>query len=228
MPAILLAMPESARLERALSSQGNAVVRWGSVLIAMMGILLRCATVAFAPDGTSSRDTRALRAPSLNVTGMYSLMRHPLYTGNALMWIGVAMSTRVWWLVLIVGLAYALYIERVMAFEETFLEQSFGDQFCRWAAETQAFVPRWSGWRPAQGPFAWRRVASEHNGLLAIAVAFPLLQLGSLGGGVTLAEWSLKHDGLLMLLVIAMIVSSVAIIARRWPPQQESRINASD
>ena len=108
LPVAVLALPESQRVEIALGS-GNAVaLQWIALSIALAGALLRCATVAFAPDGTSSRDTHALRAPILNTTGPYSLVRHPLYLGSFLMWLGVAMAIRVWWLVLIVSLSYWL------------------------------------------------------------------------------------------------------------------------
>ena len=104
-----------------------------------------------APDGTSSRDTRALRAPSLNTTGMYSIVRHPLYLGAGLMWIGIAMSLRVWWLVAIVALAYWLYVERLMIVEEAFLAEQFPVEFPRWASRTRAFLPRPSDWVPSTG-----------------------------------------------------------------------------
>jgi protein-S-isoprenylcysteine O-methyltransferase Ste14 len=216
LPALLLAMPESVRLERTIGHDANTAIQWISLLMAFAGIALRCVTVATAPDGTSSRDTRALRAPTLNRTGMYSVVRHPLYLGNGLMWVGAAASMRVWWLALIVALAYALYIERVMAYEEAFLEQSFGDAFRDWAAHTPAVVPRWSSWQATDRPVSWRRVASEHNGLLAVAVIFLLLQAqGLLTTPVN--DWLLQHRDLLWLLGVAVAVSTVAIVFRRWP-----------
>jgi len=217
LPAIWLALPESLRLEQQLSRAANLVVQWVALCIALAGVLLRCLTVATAPDGTSSRDTRGLRAPSLNTAGMYSAMRHPLYVGNGLMWIGVAASTRVWWLVVIVAFAYAMYIERVMAFEESFLEQSFGDQFTAWAARTPAFFPRWSLWQPATGKILWRRVASEHNGLLAVSVIVTVIHLGSLLQGFAFEDWLALHKDLLTLLAVSGVISTIAIIARRWP-----------
>jgi protein-S-isoprenylcysteine O-methyltransferase Ste14 len=215
VPVILLAIPESVRVERTLGFSARFAVQWGALCLAWLGTLLRCAAVAFAPDGTSSRDTHALRAPSLNSTGMYSVMRHPLYAGNGLMWIGAAISTRVWWLAVIVGLAYALYIERVIAFEESFLQQSFGDAFSTWAARTPAFSPKWALWTPPRGRFAWRRLASEHNGLLAIATAFVLLQLPSLANAYKPADWIAEHDDLLIVLLVSVITSCLAIAARR-------------
>ena len=125
---------------------------------------MRCAAVAFAPDGTSSRDTRALRAPTLNTTGMYSIVRHPLYLGAGLMWVGIAMSLGVWWLVAIVAMAYWLYVERLMVVEEAFLAETFPVEFPRWASRTRAFLPRPSDWTPSTGRLQCKRLSSEHNG----------------------------------------------------------------
>jgi hypothetical protein len=152
---------------------------------------------------------------------MYSVMRHPLYLGNGLIWIGVAASSRVWWLVVIVALSYALYIERVMAFEEAFLQQAFGEDFRAWAARTPSILPRWSLWTPAAGDVLWRRVASEHNGLLAVAVLFCAWPLESLLRGFSLADWLQLHEDLLTLLAVSVVISSVAIIARRWPARSK-------
>ena len=43
------------------------------------------------PAGTSGRNTRGQIALELNTTGLYSIVRHPLYVGNFLMWLGLAM-----------------------------------------------------------------------------------------------------------------------------------------
>lgn len=217
LPVLALALPEGARVEGALGESRSLIVEWLAVAVALSGLALRCLTVAFAPEGTSSRDTRALRAPSLNTTGMYSLVRHPLYLGAGLMWVGVAMSLRVWWFALLVALAYWLYVERLMLVEEEFLEGQFGERFCRWAGQTPAFLPSFSGWRPATGPIQWRRVLSEHNGLLGLAFALPLLQvLEDLEfEGQSWAGWYADHSDLVDLLGFALIISLICIVVRR-------------
>jgi protein-S-isoprenylcysteine O-methyltransferase Ste14 len=216
LPFVLLALPDSAIAEQQFGETGSVLIKWVALFISLAGLVVRCVTVAYAPDGTSSRDTRGLRAPTLNTFGVYSLVRHPLYLGAGLMWIGVAMSLRVWWLVVIVGLAYWLYIERVAIAEEAFLEGTFADQFRHWASRTPAFLPRFSGWRPAPGTFQVKRVLSEHNGLLAVAIAFALLQY--------LEDWrepwsqySADHRDLLDFVSIAIVVSLLCVLFRRSP-----------
>lgn len=217
LPVVFLALPESWRVEAWLGPSWTLVVQWLALSVAFAGVAVRCTAVGFAPDGTSSRDTHRLRAPALNSTGMYSIVRHPLYLGSGLMWVGAAMSLRVWWLVVIVALVYWLYIERVMLVEEAFLRQTFTETFEAWAARTPAVVPRPSQWKSPAGPFLWKRVLSEHNGVLGMAVVIPLLEFmeDQQHGGESLAIWSHDHFDLVVLLVAGIVISTVSIVFRR-------------
>lgn len=216
VPFILLALRESAEVESWLGAKGTLILQWTSVAVALCGLLMRCITVAFAADGTSARDTRGMRASALNTTGMYSIVRHPLYLGAGLMWIGVAMSTRVWWLVVIVGLAYWLYIERVALTEESFLAATFPGSFRQWAAATPAFIPRLRLWVAPSAGFQLKRLLSEHNGLLAVAIMFPALELlEDLGRGESLKVWYADHFDLVEFALVAAVVSLIAIVLRR-------------
>ena len=49
--------------------------------LALGGLALRAATVGFVPKDTSQRNTGRPQAEALNTTGMYSVVRHPLYLG---------------------------------------------------------------------------------------------------------------------------------------------------
>ena len=217
---MILALPESARVFDRLGDSGSFAVEGLALSVAFAGLLVRCAAVAYAPDGTSSRDTRALRASSLNTTGMYSIVRHPLYLGAGLMWAGIAMSLGVWWLVALVALAYWIYVERLMLVEEAFLAENFPVEFARWASRTRAFLPRLADWIPSAGPFQLKRLSSEHNGLLAIGVAFPLLQYlaNLMVEGRSWHDWSGRHHGLIMLFEITVTISVICMLLRRLPP----------
>lgn len=219
LPIVVLALPTSAAVAEHIGDSACAGWQWLSLSVALLGLAIRCATVAFAPDGTSSRDTRALRAPLLNTTGPYSVVRHPLYLGAGLIWVGIALSLRVWWLVLIVVLAYWLYAERLMLAEEQFLADTFGGTFSTWAAHTNAIVPRLSNWQPAAGTLQLKRLSSEHNGLLTIGVAFPVLQYlaNRFGAGLSWHAWSARHADLTHLFAITAMVSLSCIVLRHLP-----------
>ena len=52
--------------------------------------MIRIYTVGTTPAGTSGRNRDKQIAEKLNKTGVYSIIRHPLYLGNLLIWLGVA------------------------------------------------------------------------------------------------------------------------------------------
>lgn len=154
---------------------------WEAVclMIAAIGLTIRALVVGFAPPGTSGRNTWAGQvAERLNTTGMYSIVRHPLYLGNLLMWLGLVLMTRSGWLLLVVMLAFWLYYERIAFSEEEFLRRRFGDDFERWAARTPAFFPCLVHWRRPDLPFSVRSVLRrEYPGVFAVAALFALLDV---------------------------------------------------
>lgn len=143
------------------------------IAISYAGLLIRCLTVGFVPAGTSGRGTRSQRADVLNTTGVYSIVRNPLYLGNFLAMLGLVMSLMMWWLVALFILAYWLYLERIIWTEEEFLSARFGARYSEWCARTPAFIPNFALWRPADLPFSIRTVLRrEYHGALAIAAAY--------------------------------------------------------
>ena len=64
------------------------------LLISFSGLALRMYVVGCVPRGTSGRNVTEQRAEVLNTTGIYSLVRHPLYLGNFLIWFGIILSVR--------------------------------------------------------------------------------------------------------------------------------------
>lgn len=144
------------------------------VFVSLLGIATRIATVGRAPGGTSGRRTLGgPSAASLNTTGMYSVVRHPLYLGNYFAWLGVALIARNAWVAVTVSLAFWIYYERIMFAEEAYLRQSFGGVFEEWAARTPAFIPDFGRWVPAELPFCWRTaIRRENSGMFALVAAF--------------------------------------------------------
>jgi len=146
--------------------------------VAASGLSLRALTVGYVPAHTSGRNTTQQKAGTLNTTGMYSIVRHPLYLGNFLIWLGVALFAHTWWLVLIAILAFWVYYERIMFAEEEFLRKTFGAEFEEWAGRTPAVVPAFRNWKPPMLPFSWKTVlARENPSLFATVVMFFLLEV---------------------------------------------------
>jgi protein-S-isoprenylcysteine O-methyltransferase Ste14 len=104
-----------------------------SLGVAFLGLVIRIITVGYVPRGTSGRTTRNPKASVLNTTGMYSIVRHPLYLGNFFIWLGFSMFPRSLFFSLSAILLFFLYYERIIFAEERFL-QDLGK------ARTEVFV----------------------------------------------------------------------------------------
>jgi protein-S-isoprenylcysteine O-methyltransferase Ste14 len=150
------------------------------LLLALTGLGLRVGTVGFVPRDTSGRNTGKQLAETLNTSGFYSVVRHPLYLGNYLMWLGVALFVRSWWAPVIVSLVFWLYYERIMFAEEEFLRRKFGPVYTSWAATTPAFLPRLTLWRRPGVRFCFLTVLRrEHSSLLALVASLTVLEVAS-------------------------------------------------
>lgn len=148
--------------------------------VALAGLALRVATVGFVPKDTSQRNRGRPQAEALNTTGLYSVVRHPLYLGNYLMWLGVALFPRAWWAPVIVSLVFWLYYERIMFAEEEYLRRRFADEYLVWAAVTPVFLPRLRGWRaPAERFCPLTVLRREHSSLLVLIASFSALEMVS-------------------------------------------------
>jgi len=146
--------------------------------VSLSGLGIRVYAIGHAPRGTSGRNTTKQEAESLSITGLYSVVRHPLYLGNFIIWVGISLFVRVWWVTAISVLVFWLYYERIMAAEEFFLKEKFGKAFDDWAASTPAFIPRMTGWKSPEFPFSTKSILKrEYSGLFAIVVIFTLLDM---------------------------------------------------
>jgi protein-S-isoprenylcysteine O-methyltransferase Ste14 len=189
LPIFMLCLQSSAYLGR--SHALNECWQVLCLLVSFAGLVIRVMIVGRALYGTSGRNTREQVAQSLTTTGMYSLVRHPLYLANYLILIGFALSLHIWWLALLTTCIYGLYYERIMLAEEAFLRQRFGRQFEAWAAVTPAIIPRLRGWKPSPVPFSWRTVLQrEYNAFFLIVAVFFLLDFL----GDSTVEGQLKLD----------------------------------
>lgn len=142
--------------------------------ISLLGLAIRILTVGYTPKNTSGRNTSAGQiADEINTTGMYSLLRHPLYLGNFFMWLGVAMLAENLWFTVAFILLYGLYYERIMYAEENFLIDKFGSNYLNWAANTPAFIPNFKNYTVPKYPFSIKKVLKkEKNGFTAIFLLF--------------------------------------------------------
>ena len=97
-----------------MSHEWKTCINILALVLAILGFLVRSYTIGTTPRGTSGRNTEQQVAEQLNTSGIYSMVRHPLYLGNYLMWIGIVLFTQNIEFTIIISLMYWLYYERIM------------------------------------------------------------------------------------------------------------------
>ncbi|HVN58363.1 MAG TPA: isoprenylcysteine carboxylmethyltransferase family protein [Bacteroidales bacterium] len=142
--------------------------------VSLLGELIRVLTVGFAPGNTSGRNTASGQiADEINETGIYSIVRHPLYVGNYLMWLGPSLFLRSVWFTIVFTLVYWLYYERIMFAEEQFLRRKFGDMYDTWSGKVRAVLPSFKNYAPPRLSFSLRTVLRrEYNSFVNIFLIF--------------------------------------------------------
>ena len=144
--------------------------------VSLLGECIRIITIAYVPAGTSGRNTKQQKATSLNQTGIYSIVRHPLYLGNFLIFLGPFIFTGNIYGIIIFILSFWIYYERIMYAEETFLISKFGSEYENWSSKTPAFIPNIAYYTPTKSIFSFRKVLEgEYSGLYGVFVIFTLL-----------------------------------------------------
>ncbi len=189
--------------------------------VSLLGLLIRVYTVGHSAKNTSGRNTRQQRADSLNTTGIYSMVRHPLYLGNFFMWLGPALLTENPWFILVFCLIYWIYYERIMFAEEQFLRGKFGETYLKWSEKVPAFLPGFRGYVPPEASMSWKKVLKkEKNGLAATFLVFCIFDLS----GALLSEQR-EYNQLLAAgaVVTSLLYVVLTLIKRRTNWLKEDR-----
>ena len=176
-----------------------------SLGVGLLGLWVRALVIGHVPHGTSGRNVAQQEAATLNVSGMYSLVRHPLYLGNYLMWLGAILVMRSWWAVVIMTLVFWVYYERIMFTEEEFLRRKFGASYEQWSHVRPAIVPRvGSRWVPPPLEFSWRNVLRrEYSGFFGLIAAWAV--------AVWVDDYAAFHDARPNILTLA--VFAIGLVA---------------
>jgi len=176
--------------------------------VSLFGELVRILTVGFAPGNTSGRNTADGQiADEINVSGIYSLVRHPLYIGNYFMWLGPVLFLRSAWFTIVFTLIYWLYYERIMFAEEQFLRKKFGDAYDKWSTNVKAVLPGFKNYIPPRLSFSILTVCRrEYNSFINIFVIFFALDVVRnyfVSGRISVTPfWAWLSGGALLIWVI--------------------------
>jgi len=148
------------------------------ILVSVAGELIRSYTVGHVQRNPSGRNVIDQMADELNTSGIYSVVRHPLYLGNFLMWLGPVLFLRSVWCGIIFVLAFWIYFERIIFAEEQYLRRKFGEDYDTWAFRVRSVIPRFRNFTRADLAFSFRNVLSrEYNSIANLFMVFAILDV---------------------------------------------------
>ncbi len=135
--------------------------------IALIGMLVRLYASGFI-----------VKNKQLATNGPYSLVRHPLYTGNLLMMIGFTFACGQWWALLVSAAFWWFYYPVAIKYEDHKLHGLFGDAWETWSGTVPAVIPR--GLRISDGG-SWSFETSWKQNYEAIIVIYTIFWLAYIG-----------------------------------------------
>jgi ubiquinone/menaquinone biosynthesis C-methylase UbiE/protein-S-isoprenylcysteine O-methyltransferase Ste14 len=170
-PAILAAFQAGLagmRLDRSLESSWEAFC----LLIALAGVLVRVLAAGFEDGATGGRGEGRLP-----MTGMYSVVRYPLYLGTYISLLGLSLLPGVLWFVLVTNILFLFWYGWLVQQTEAALERQFGDAYRTWAKRIPMVIPNIFLWQPPAGRFSLLRVLRrERNDIYFVVLGFVALE----------------------------------------------------
>ena len=111
--------------------QPEPVTFWVGSVIAIIGVIVRMYAAGYV-----------VKNKVLCSDGPYSIVRHPLYTGNTLLIIGLMIAANAVWAWPVGLLFFWLFYPTTISYEDLKLHRLFGEEWERWSANIPALVPR--------------------------------------------------------------------------------------
>jgi protein-S-isoprenylcysteine O-methyltransferase Ste14 len=146
----------------------NSTNTYLALLLVVIGHLVRALAVGKRAAHTSGRNRDEQVAEALNSTGIYSMVRHPLYLGNITTYMGWVVFTGIWWLIPIMLLVFLFYYRFIIYAEEQFLTRKFGQDYLDWKSATPLLLPAFWKFKANPQPFSFKTVLeNEYSGIAA-------------------------------------------------------------
>lgn len=202
---------------RALFDDKPLVAAAVGALVAGAGQFIRAVTIGLRYIVRGGRSGRVY-ADDLVTEGVYALCRNPMYVGNVLIVIGVAIaSNSLSTLAFAVPMVLFVY-SAIVAAEEQFLAGKFGPSFRAYCDSVPRWLPRLADLRsqPAADSFHWRRlIVKEYGTPFGWVNAICLVAIYNLWRNGTLPTQLPALQALVSLMVLATMLWATALILKR-------------
>jgi protein-S-isoprenylcysteine O-methyltransferase Ste14 len=140
----------------------NIVINLAGLLISFLGETIRIFAVGYSHTGTSGREMY-LRADALNITGIYSLVRNPLYIGNFLMFTGLVTVFSNLFVVLVFALFIIMQYYFIILAEEEYLKGKYGQEYESYRSQVRRIIPTFGNYKKNRNPFSLKKIIFKEN-----------------------------------------------------------------
>jgi len=143
----------------------NNIALVAGILVSALGQGLRALTIGLAYIKRGGLNKRVY-ADDLVVDGLFAHCRNPLYDGNILMILGVGIALNSLWFLLAGGAFFLFAYRAIVAAEENFLAEKFGEQYTEYCRRVPRFGIKLKGLGKTIGSmeFRWRRLVVKEYG----------------------------------------------------------------
>jgi protein-S-isoprenylcysteine O-methyltransferase Ste14 len=163
------------------SPRSSPVLDILGLLIAGLGQALRMLTIGYEYIERGGRD-RKVHASRLVQGGVFAHLRNPLYLGNLLIALGLALliNATAFYLIFMPFILFAY--GAIIRAEERFLLQKFGDEYKEYCLRVRRWIPKTGGFERTRAGmrFNWTRVLlKEYNTTFTLLAALAGLHIWS-------------------------------------------------
>lgn len=155
----------------------NNLLIFAGLLIMITGESIRIISVGFSFSGTSGRES-FLKADNLNMSGIYSIVRNPLYIGNLLIYTGLLVVYSNIYALIFFDLLLIIQYYFIILAEENFLQEIYGDEYSNYKKAVNSILPRFGNSKKPENKFNKLKVIfKENDSVFNALVIFGIIEL---------------------------------------------------
>lgn len=121
-------------------SKYEIIYEYACLMISLFGFGIVFYTNGYSANAMLLKHTSS-SDETFDKNGSYSVVRHPVYNGLFLMWLGPALVTGNVFFIISFVLFCCIFFERIMISEEVQFKQKFGFKYSHWAEQIPAVIP---------------------------------------------------------------------------------------
>ncbi len=144
------------------------------VILMLLGITFRMYTAGYL---LGAHTTTSINADFICTSGPFAHIRNPLYLGNFVIGLSLAIAFNEWYGYLVFILHYIIVYSILIPYEEKFLAGKFGEAFSEYRAQSRRFLPTLKAFKggPKVTPNFKLGVLSERYYFLILILIFAIL-----------------------------------------------------